>query len=307
MTDWQLSIVITRQWGQETSITEQQTQEIHSRTLIDQQVNLYTYRTSYRSSYSTLTDLERRTQINTEQSFSKKNIYRTSTFHYTHASTSLHTRNLLSIADFKFLDLQLDIFLQAHVTWTSTFQSVLFVNIQKIEMIDRSLSLSGDINSLVSDPSTKKFDSSVESVFASEKYADYDFIAMLGLAQRLHVRFLSITWQTSLSSIEKNGQAEINESLVTAQISFAFKLFNRSQQHFFREIVQEMIVLSHSMIRQHRHIVTLEEICWDISENNQVWSVLMFERVILKIFIASQGWKVSRIYRSKINWIFVQT
>lgn len=278
MAGWQLSVVTTRQWGQGTSITEQQTQGIHSRTSIDQQVNLYTYRTSYRPSYPTLTDLGRGTRINTEQSSPKEDTYRTSTFHYTHASTSLHTRNLLSIADFKSLGLQLGISLQAHVTRTPTFQSVLSVNIQKIEMTDRSLGLSGGIGSLASDPSTKKFGSSARPVFASEKYADYGFIAMLGLAQRLHVRFLPITWQAPLGPIGKGGQAGINESLVTAQISFAFKLFNRPQQHPFREIVQEMVVLSHPTVRQHRHIVTLEGICWDIPEDNQVWPVLVFEK-----------------------------
>ena len=32
------------------------------------------------------------------------------------------------------------------------------------------------------------------------------------------------------------------------------------------------------MVRQHKHIITLEGICWDIPEDNQVWPVLVFEK-----------------------------
>ena len=110
------------------------------------------------------------------------------------------------------------------------------MNIQKIERTNQLLGYSGGFDSLASNPSTKKFGSSARRVYASEQYADYGFIAMLGLAQRLHVRFLPITWQAPLGQIGKGGQAGINQALVNAQISFAFKLFNRPQQHPFREI-----------------------------------------------------------------------
>lgn len=145
-------------------------------------------------------------------------------------------------------------------------------------MTDRSLGFFGGFDSLASNPSTKKFGSSAGPVHASKKYADYGFIAILGLAQRLHVRFLPITWQVPLGQIGKGGQAGINEALANAQISFAFKIFGRPQRHPFREIAQEMVVLSHPMVRQHKHIITLEGICWDIPEDNQVWPVLVFEK-----------------------------
>ena len=115
-------------------------------------------------------------------------------------------------------------------------------------MTDQSLGLSGGFDSLASDPSTKKFGSSARPVYASEQYADYGFIAMLGLAQRLHVRFLPITWQAPLGHIGKGGQAVINEASANTQISFAFKLFDRPQEHLLREITQEIVVLSHPMI-----------------------------------------------------------
>ena len=145
-------------------------------------------------------------------------------------------------------------------------------------MTDRSLGLSSGFVSLASDPNTKKFGSSARPVYASEQYADYSFIAMLGLAQRLHVRFLPITWQAALGHMGKGGQAVINEASVNVQISFAFKLFDRPQEHPFREIIQEMVVLSHPVVQKHDHIVTLEGICWDIPEDDQVWPVLVFEK-----------------------------
>ena len=148
-------------------------------------------------------------------------------------------------------------------------------------MTDQSLGLSGGFDSLASDPSTKKFGSSARPVYASEQYADYGFIALLGLAQRLHVRFLPITWQAPLGQMGKSGQAGIKEALANAQISFAFKLFNHPQQHPYREIAQEMVVLSHPIVQQHKYIITLEGICWDIPEDSQVWPVLVFEKCYL--------------------------
>lgn len=131
---------------------------------------------------------------------------------------------------------------------------------------------------MASDYNTKIFGSSATPVLASEQYADYGFVAVLGLAQRLHIRFLPITWQAALGRIGKGGQARINQVLANLQISFAFKLFNHQQQYPFREIVQEMVVLSHPVVRKHENIVRLEGICWDISEEDHVWPVLVFQK-----------------------------
>lgn len=143
-------------------------------------------------------------------------------------------------------------------------------------MTDRSSSF---FSSLASDHNTKVFDSSARPEHASERYADYGFIAVLGLAQRLLVRFLPITWQEARGQIGKGGQAGINEALVNLQTSFAFKLFKyRPSQYPFREIAQEMVVLCHPVVRKHEHIVKLEGICWDISEDDSVWPVLVFQK-----------------------------
>lgn len=144
-------------------------------------------------------------------------------------------------------------------------------------MTDPSLSFLGDSRSLASDNNIKVFGLSTKPVHASKQYTDYSFIALLGLAQRLRIRFLPITWQAALGRIGMGGQARINQALVNFQISLAFKLFSRPQQHPFREIVQEMVALSHPVVLNHEHIATLEGICWDIPDDDQVWPVLVFQ------------------------------
>lgn len=145
-------------------------------------------------------------------------------------------------------------------------------------MSDQLSDFSGGFNSLASDSNTKIFSSSAGPVNASEQYADYDFIALLGLAQRLDVDFLPITWQAPLGLIGKGGQAGINEALANIQTSFAFKLYKRPQKHPFKEIVQEIVALSHPVVRKHHFTVTLEGICWDIPQDDHVWPVLVFEK-----------------------------
>ncbi len=147
-----------------------------------------------------------------------------------------------------------------------------------MEMADQSSNFSGGFSSLASDPNTKIFGSSARPVHASEQYADYDFISLLGLAQRLHVDFLPLTWQAPLGPIGKGGQAGINEALANIQTSFAFKLYKRPQEHPFKEVAQEIVALSHPAVREHHFTVTLEGICWDIPEDDHVWPVLVFEK-----------------------------
>jgi Protein tyrosine and serine/threonine kinase len=123
-----------------------------------------------------------------------------------------------------------------------------------------------------------EFGESAKPTRILSQFANYGFIAVLGLAQRLHIRFLPITWQTAIDPFGKGGQARIHQALVNIQTSFAFKRFKHSNQDLFGETVQEMIVLSHPVIREHEHIVTLEGICWDIPQDERVWPVLVFQK-----------------------------
>ena len=98
-----------------------------------------------------------------------------------------------------------------------------------MEVTDRLSNFPGDSSSLASNYDAKALSLSARPVHPSEQYAEYSFTALLGLAQRLHVRFLPITWQVALGRIGKGGQAGINQALVDVQTSFAFKLFDHPQ------------------------------------------------------------------------------
>ena len=143
--------------------------------------------------------------------------------------------------------------------------------------MDQCLSFD-EASSLGDHPSTISFGPCAKSTHTSGQYTNYDFIAVLGLAQRLGIRFLPITWQAGLGRIGRGGQARIYQALANAQISFAFKRFDHPDHDPFRETVQEMVVLSHPMIREHEHIVQLEGICWDIPQDNKIWPVLVFQK-----------------------------
>lgn len=119
------------------------------------------------------------------------------------------------------------------------------------------------------------------------QHHEYCFLAVLGLAQRLNINFLPITWQAALGSVGEGGQSKISQALVNLLSSFAFKrLKGNSQDHMshhtpFKDIVSEMMALSHPSIRNHPHIVGLHGMCWDIPEDDQVWPVLVFQKANL--------------------------
>jgi hypothetical protein len=116
------------------------------------------------------------------------------------------------------------------------------------------------------------------------RYADYGFIAVLALAQRLGIEFLPVTWQERLGLVGKGGESTISQSLINVQTSFAFKRFIREPEIApapFQNIAREMVVLSQPSIRGHSYIVRLEGICWDIPQDDQVWPVLVFQKAHL--------------------------
>lgn len=142
-------------------------------------------------------------------------------------------------------------------------------------------------DSLALNPLTTHLTSGATPENPSTQYSDYGFIAMLALAQRLHIHFLPITWQAALGPVGEGGQAGINQALIHVQTSFAFKCFTKASQvhNFerasFQELISEMVVLSHPLIREHPHVVRLEGVCWDVSQDDQVWPVLVFEKAHL--------------------------
>lgn len=133
-------------------------------------------------------------------------------------------------------------------------------------------------HSLEADPCKTLFGTSAAPAYPGNHYSDYGFIDVLGLAQRLKLDLLPITWQTPLGIVGQS-RASINQALVDIQTSFAFKRFDHTgQSNPLQETAQEMAILGHPFIRDHPHIVQLIGICWDIPQDDQVWPVLVFEK-----------------------------
>lgn len=131
---------------------------------------------------------------------------------------------------------------------------------------------------------------------SSETYSDYGFIDTIALFQRLGVDFLPVTYQAALGQLGSGGQADIYQAIVNVQTSFAFKLYEATRrQHAcdFQRLINEVIMLTHPLIKNHPYIVTLEGFGWDIQEDNNVSPVLVFEKAHmgdLDRFITSGIW-----------------
>ncbi|MCJ1436521.1 hypothetical protein MMC27_005900 [Xylographa pallens] len=146
----------------------------------------------------------------------------------------------------------------------------------------------------------ERFSSQVEiSGIQTAKY-QYDLLSFLATAQKLGVDFLPITWQSGRQSIGSGGTSRIEEAYQNKLTRFAFKRIRNSEKReksesdIFQMLTTEITVLSHPFIREHQNIAQLQGICWDISSDNRVWPVLVFERAQfgdLYNFASGSEWK----------------
>lgn len=122
--------------------------------------------------------------------------------------------------------------------------------------------------------------------FDTERESSIDFLSILGIAQNLGIDFLPITWQPALDTAGYGATAEIRQSLINAQTSFAFKRYKRrwepqsdADRSKFQRLYFEILILGQPEIRRHPNIIRLEGLCWDISpDRKEVWPVLVFEK-----------------------------
>lgn len=166
---------------------------------------------------------------------------------------------------------------------------------------DFSMSTTKDLNQ--ADPSNIE-DSSSDSFFVSywknrnsssiaaaasakkvETSLRYDFISFLGVTQELELDYLPITWQPKLDNVGEGGTADIRQSLINLQTSFAYKRIKWSRQaqwnesRNFQALISEVMVLGNPLIRKHPNVIRLEGICWDFPPgDDNVWPVLVFEK-----------------------------
>jgi hypothetical protein len=137
----------------------------------------------------------------------------------------------------------------------------------------------------------------------------HDFLAFLGIAQSLNIDFLPITWQPELDRAGRGGTADICQTLIMLQTSYAFKRLVHSlpakKTKNFKALIAEIAVLGHPSIRGHDHITALEGICWDVdSETEEVWPVLVFGKAqhgdLMTFLELGEGKKLSLKERLKL-------
>ncbi|KAF2110563.1 kinase-like domain-containing protein [Lophiotrema nucula] len=145
---------------------------------------------------------------------------------------------------------------------------------------DEDYSSFGRYSSLASLPPSSRLCTSAVLEHEEDQHAHYGFIAVLGLAQRLNVDILPLSWDIKQRPIGRGGQATIYHTMIDRESGFVFKCFDHidQQQDLFRQVVQEMAVLGHPAVRAHPHINNLEGLCWNVIDENQIWPALVFEK-----------------------------
>ena len=114
--------------------------------------------------------------------------------------------------------------------------------------------------------------SDFESAIPQKPRDRHNLITFLGVAQKLGIELLPMTWQPALERIGQGATAEIRESIATINFSFAFKRpsirSSLSIEEFEHRVlpclIDEISILGHPRIRKHANIIDLEGICWEI-------------------------------------------
>ena len=112
------------------------------------------------------------------------------------------------------------------------------------------------------------------------------FLSFLAKAQALRIEFLPITWDTERDFSGVGATAVLQQALMTANTSFAFKTFRKqtlrrrsSQEVTLQILVNEITMLSQLFMRQHANIAQLQGLCFEISpDDDKPWPVLVFEK-----------------------------
>lgn len=112
----------------------------------------------------------------------------------------------------------------------------------------------------------------LESATLQKRLVRGDLVTFLGVAQRLNIDFLPITWEPALDRIGKGATAEIREVSANLQFSFAFKRpvlnpcleFKNFESRLLPCLIAELSTLGLKSIRRHPNIVNLEGICWEV-------------------------------------------
>lgn len=112
----------------------------------------------------------------------------------------------------------------------------------------------------------------LESATLQKRLNCGDLVTFLGIAQKLDIDFLPITWQPALDRIGQGGTAEIREASANLQFSFAFKRllfelcidYKDFESRLLPCLIAEISILGLRSIREHPNTINLEGICWEV-------------------------------------------
>ncbi len=99
---------------------------------------------------------------------------------------------------------------------------------------------------------------------SSRKYKE--LILYLSIVQQLSIKYLLTLWLPAIDSVGRGNSAEIRQALAVVQTSFVIKRL--TQKVTLKPLIGELLVLGHRAIQKHPHIVTLENISWDIDASS---------------------------------------
>ena len=132
-----------------------------------------------------------------------------------------------------------------------------------------------------------------------------DLITFLAVAQKYNVEFVPIVWQEGLGLLGEGGTANVNQLMLhthlalddsteydslknteSKETSFAFKRTSEYRPEggvaegpsLYKVLIMEVVILRQQVIRDHPNIVDLEGICWEITDTNRIYPVLLFEK-----------------------------
>jgi hypothetical protein len=104
-----------------------------------------------------------------------------------------------------------------------------------------------------------------------------DLVKFMGVAQRLGVRFLPITWQETRDSIGRGATSTISQAIVNEDTSFSFKRIadrdkcHESEDTIFQRLIREIVVLRHGQFRiLSLYFAQLQGLCWEVVPTSSV-------------------------------------
>ncbi|RSL87300.1 hypothetical protein CEP51_002282 [Fusarium floridanum] len=97
----------------------------------------------------------------------------------------------------------------------------------------------------------------------------------------LRIDFVPVSWDRGRTIIGSGATSKVQEAFINRNTGFAFKRANQSKTdaETYKALVNEIMVLSHPLIRNHPNISQLQGFCWEVSEeDDKSWPVLIFEK-----------------------------